>query len=491
MKKILYGSLLLSILQSILFWHKCPGISVILFVIPTILVILYNLKENDMIKNKKAILWSVPIILLSLTYFIFNNILFQLFNIPVIFALIIIMCIKITGRDISENRFIRNIVKRIFKPIGILFEFIGDFEMDEFFEKQKNNQSEKIKNIKRVGKSILISIPVILIIIALLSSADSVFGDLFSSITEFISKAFESDTFSDNLLRIVLILMYFVYIACFIISFAKKEEEDYYQRKDRKIKLSSLTTNMILISLNIIYFIFSVIQFKYLFMNAGKTADFDYATYARTGFFQLMFVSFINLALLRITKQNKDEFVKILKAMLIIFTIVIVISAMFRMYLYEQEYGYTHLRIFVYFILATEILMLIPILINIYTQKIDTFDISLKIIISMYIILNFINVDYIIASNNINRYLEDPENNKLDYSYILYSMGIDAMEEKIRILNIDTEGLSYAKKDYINRIKDTVKNNLRHYKNAYKDISWQEWNLSKFKTYNLLKNMDL
>ena len=55
MKKILYGSLLLSILQSILFWHKSPGISVILFTIPTILVILYNLKEQKMIKNKKGI----------------------------------------------------------------------------------------------------------------------------------------------------------------------------------------------------------------------------------------------------------------------------------------------------------------------------------------------------------------------------------------------------------------------------------------------------
>jgi len=53
MKKILYSSLLLSILQSILFWDKSLGISVILFTIPTILVILYNLKEKGKIKNKK------------------------------------------------------------------------------------------------------------------------------------------------------------------------------------------------------------------------------------------------------------------------------------------------------------------------------------------------------------------------------------------------------------------------------------------------------
>lgn len=44
-------------------------------------------------------------------------------------------------------------------------------------------------------------------------------------------------------------------------------------------------------------------------MNAGKTSDFDYATYARTGFIQLMFVSFINLALLKITRETKGKLI--------------------------------------------------------------------------------------------------------------------------------------------------------------------------------------
>lgn len=494
MKKILYSSLLLSILQSMLFWHKNPGISVILFIIPTVLVILYNFKEKDMIKNKKGILWSIPIVLLSLTYFIFNNVFFQMLNVPVMFVLIIIMCMETTGRKISENRFIRNILKKAFKPFGILFDFISDFEMDEFLEKQKDNQSEKIKTIKKVGKSILIAIPVVLIIIILLSSADSVFGNLFSSITQIISKAFKSDTFSENLLRIVLIIFYFVYISGFIIAFLKKEDDENYEGEDKKKNFSILTTNMILVSLNIIYLIFSIIQFKYLFINAGKTSDFDYATYARKGFFQLMFVSFINLALLKVTKQSKDEFVKILKTLLIIFTIVIVISAMFRMHLYEQEYGYTYLRLFVYFILATEILILVPILMNIYGmcgQKFDTFNVSLKIILCMYIVLNFINIDYIIASNNIDRYLQDPENNRLDAYYISNNTGSDAVDEKLKLYNIDEEKLSYEQKKYINTAKEIIRYDLKNYKETYKHMNWQEWNLSKWKAYNLLKNLDL
>ena len=118
MKKMLYGSLLLSILWSILFWSKSPGISMIIFIIPVILVILYNLKQNQKIKNKKGIYWCIPIILLSLTYFIFNNLFFQILNIPIMMILIIIMCIDITEEKVSENKFIRNIISKIFKPFS-------------------------------------------------------------------------------------------------------------------------------------------------------------------------------------------------------------------------------------------------------------------------------------------------------------------------------------------------------------------------------------
>ena len=135
----------------------------------------------------------------------------------------------------------------------------------------------------------------------------------------------EIKTINDLLGRLLVIAFSFVYIAGFIIAFAKSEKHEETEEKTSGIKLSDLTIKMLLVSLNIIYLLFSIIQFKYLFMNAGRTSDFDYATYARTGFFQLMFVSFINFALLHICKKSEENN-KFLKIMLIIFTIIIVIS---------------------------------------------------------------------------------------------------------------------------------------------------------------------
>lgn len=492
MKKILYSSLFLSILQSILFWHKSPGISIAIFLTATIILTIYNLKEKEMIKNKKGILWAIPIELLGLTYFIYNNTFFKILNVPVILVLFVIMYMSITKIKITENKFLRQILGMIFRPFVILFDFISDFDMDKFFEKKKENQNNKSNDVKKVGKSLLIAIPVILVIIILLSSADSVFGSIFSNFTKVISKILEVQTISDLLGRILVIVIAFVYITGLMVTFIKNEDKE-EKEESTGIKLSDLTIKILLVSLNIIYLLFSIIQFKYLFMNAGKTVNLDYATYARTGFFQLMFVSFINFALLHISKKSGDKN-KFLKIMIIIFTIIIVISAAFRMHLYEQEYGYTYLRLFVYFTLMTEILVLVPILARICGQRIDTFKTTIQIIVIMYVALNFINIDKIITRNNIDKYLSNIEDESIDYYYIEEMTRTDSIKEQLRILNKSEEGLSAEAREYLVNLKSSVRTNLRWYKLQYgKEYkpTFAEWNLSKSRVISLLENVDL
>lgn len=493
MKKMLYSSLLLSILMSILFWHREPGISVVLFIVPTLLVIYFNLKQSQKIKNKKGIYWCIPIILLSLTYFIFNNTLFQGLNIPIILALIIIMCMDMTETQLSENSFIRNVVSKIFKPFSNFKKVLGTVKVKEKIKEEKQN--EKIVFIKKLLKSLIIAVPLLLIVISLLSEADSVFENIFHEIPNYFSKLFSSVTAIDIFWRIIWIIFNFFYISSFILMFVNEEKKQETKiEKDKAQKISTFTQNTILVSLNLIYLIFSIIQFKYLFINAGKTADFDYAQYARTGFFQLMMVSLINFGILKIGKvEQKEKLNTILKITMIVFTLVIIISAIFRMYLYEQAYGYTYLRLFVYFILATEILILIPITMNLLGKNLNTFKISLEIIVTMYVILNLINIDSIIASKNINRYLKDMENKKLDVYYIMNSTGTDAIKEKIKILNQSPEGLSITAQARLNDIKRKTKiylnGNKKYYQN--KNMKWQEFNLSKNKAKEILKYIDL
>ena len=163
----------------------------------------------------------------------------------------------------------------------------------------------------------------------------------------------------------------------------------------------------------------------------------------------------------------REKFGKILKVLLVVFTIIIVISAAFRMHLYEQEYGYTYLRLFVYFTLLTEILILIPVLISVLGMKLNVFKLSLQIIVVVYVVINFINIDSIIVKNNVNKYVSDLENNTLDVSYLTRHVETNSIKEKIKILDISDEGISEEAKTRLNIVKDSIKANLRNYSILY------------------------
>ena len=205
----------------------------------------------------------------------------------------------------------------------------------------------------------------------MLASADTIF---FSKIINLLIKVFslgifESETYVDLFLRIIIILFLSVYLIALLYNIIEDNFCDYDVKTKEKKRIDKIIGNTVLTILNIVYLIFCYIQVSALFMKMGNMLDYEYATYARQGFFQLMAVSLINLSLILITfrKNNQDKrinYTKIMNICLAIFTLIILCSSFYRMYLYEQEYGYTFLRLMVYFVLITEAILIIAIIIE-------------------------------------------------------------------------------------------------------------------------------
>ena len=89
---------------------------------------------------------------------------------------------------------------------------------------------------------------------------------------------------------------------------------------------------------------------------------------------------------------------------MIFLTLIIIASSFIRMYLYETTYGYTILRLGVYIILITEVLLLIPTLIYIFNPKFKILRSYLYITIFVYTFINLFSIEKIITENNIKRY---------------------------------------------------------------------------------------
>lgn len=493
MRKAVYGSLFLSILHSILFFGQDLGISVLLFAIPAVFLLIMMLKEHNKIKNDKALYLAIPILLLSSTYLFFNNEFFNVINmiaIPFLLGVMIVWTISDTfkirtlfGKSVNlvigSLEFIPNVLKRIKEALVL----------------KKNDEEDKNKKIKQIGIGILCSLPLLIIILALLISADGIFANMFGELYDQIMYIFNVEFW----LRIILIAIVFIYLVCIIYNIVFKEStlnSDNSNPFTWNLKVDGTIVNTVLTIINVVYLLFSSIQIlyvvRYLFINPlSMTSDFEFAEYARQGFFQLMLVSFINFVIIIITNSNNKEknidnkYTKIMNVLMSVFTIIIAVSAFMRMSLYEREYGYTFLRLMVYVILTTEIIMIIPTIIYIIKGKFNIFKTYFIIAITMYTIVNFINIDATIARKNVNRYIEQKDistKREIDFSYLRYNTGTDAIPEIVRLYNNVSD----------EKLKREINNYLySQYNDVKEERNWQEFNISKQRAKDILKKINL
>lgn len=437
MTSIFIGAIVFSIWCVTLFFGKKVGLSAFLFAVPLTIFIIAILEKNKKIVNKKAILLVIPIALLSSTYFIFNNSFFNALNFFVIPVLIIVMILRLFGEEFKiKLNFVLEMFAVVFSPLGNVksaFENLGDTINKKF---KVNINSENKGKIKKVIKAVLITLPIAIVIIALLSSADANFANIFRSIGSVIGNALGEIEISNVFARIILIFCAFVYLMCFldyiVLRYKRKvqEEEDFKKKHE-----DNFTIKMILGVLNVVYLIFCVLQIKALF---EVSDSLNLSHFAREGFFQLMAVSLINLVMLLIAKKSENEeekksnrYINTMCVIMVVFTLIILISAVLRMYLYENAFGYTLLRLLVYCSLFAEAVLLIPTVLYILDRKVSLTKSYFAILLTVYICMNFANFDYIIAKRNVDRYVET---GKIDIDYLVENTGTDATYQLIRVI---------------------------------------------------------
>ena len=490
--KILIGALFLSLWQSLLFWKQDLGISVLLFTIPIIWITTKLLKGN--IKNKKALLISIPIIVLSSTYFIFDNLTFYLINIvliPILYLIMIIWAIS----DFQIKSIIYKIILMIFEPLNYIGDVIKTV-LKEFNPKEKDEQIGEKKEKNNIFKAVCFTGIIALIVIGLLCSADNEFAKIFSTIFKDINIFNVSELTG----RIIIIIIAFFYFAGFFMNMLDKENGLKEFEKDEKAeKKESYTIRMMITVLNLVYLVFCFTQIKVLFTEQ----NIKYSEFARKGFFQLMIVSLINIVMILKANNKKlketkkqEKYKKTMCIVMVIFTLIIIISAFARMTLYQQNYGYTRLRILVDYTLITEIILLIPTIIYILKNKIDLIKTYFVIIITMYCLVNFINIDKIIMKNNFNRY---KETGYIDLNYLMEMNNSDLIEQLLELK--DTE-FKYSEKAYsqsdtdkqeiqeqIGKQQRELNGYLASWKKSFNEThTLAEFNLPKMRAKSILNN---
>ncbi len=466
--------LLLALWNVILFYGNDLGLNVVLFMIPLLTFVYIFLRKNEKINNKKGLLYLIPMSLLSLTYLLFDDTSFSALNciaITVLFGVLYVFTIKPVDR-LSE------LVDEAISLLVVPITYIGNF-----FRVSTAKIREKIKVSKKARKillSCLIVLPIVLIVVSLLSSADLIFGELFDKIFGGIIDFIEDVIFDDFFGRLIVFIIVFFAIGTSMMYILY----EYPKKNDKKIvketKTRDVFTIKLLVSvLNVIYIIFDVIQIKSLMLHSVATT-INYAEYARRGFFELLIVSVINIAIILVskkfeTKDNEKEFnyINIMNVLMVFLTIIIIVSSFLRMNLYESAYGYTTLRLLVYVALMTETILMIPTVMYIFNSNIKIFKSYIVIILCAYVITNYMDIDYLVARRNVNRYYV---NEKIDIDY-LKNYGYDNIPVLVELYN-KTDDLY---------VKEELREYLTIMKEDIDQYSVFTFKLSRYKAYKALE----
>jgi hypothetical protein len=274
-------------------------------------------------------------------------------------------------------------------------------------------------------------LPVLLIFGLLFASADAVFKDLFSELTN-LSTLWQT-IFSPRILLTALFSVALSGMLFYVVSDSDKPADAQVAKKAYNTELT-----VMLGMVNILFFTFVIIQAVYLFggHNVVLGSDISYAEYGRKGFFELVWVAigvfglgFVlkGWDLLRTHKLNM-----MLLYALIAQVSIIILSALRRLSLYEEAYGFSELRLYAHLFVFFIVIAFALLVMALQRKWLDTTFLYRLVLLGIgYVLLvNVINVPALVARQNL---ANPPQNGQVDYNYIM-SLSPDALPSQREVL---------------------------------------------------------
>ncbi len=300
--------------------------------------------------NKKAYLLIIPIVLIIISNLVLKvlkgnldgtNQLLNIIVLPLLISTYLFMLVRSDFKVSLENMFL---VFKLFPKN--LFKNLKFIKIDT--NKEKN---DKVINIIF---GTIIGVFISGLILVLLTSADAYFDKFLSSIVTNINVNF-------NLWYVIKGIIYFVILFVIGINLFKNKEIALKESKMSRVNKTVVTTMLFIV--NFVFVLFLISEISKLCGNFLKVPKgYIYSSYAREGFFQLLFVTLINFGIILylIYKTNlvkEDKKVKYLVLSLISFSIFLIFNSYYRMFLYIGRFGFTNLRLQVILFLFMEIIL--------------------------------------------------------------------------------------------------------------------------------------
>lgn len=205
-------------------------------------------------------------------------------------------------------------------------------------------------------------------------------------------------------------------------------------------RLDGAVSVMVLAGLDALYLFFIGVQSAALFGGEEYLAKMgiSYAEYARSGFFQLTFVTVLNLAVVLALLQLSGREGRLWRAVQVLSTLlaalsgVILVSAGWRMTLYVLTYGLSFKRALTYWGMVMMALLLGAVCVRVWKEGFRFFRFAAVAVLAGWLALNYAGVGRVVAGYNVGAYLSG-QLEQLDLVYLseLPYEALPVLEEKL------------------------------------------------------------
>ena len=304
----------------------------------------------------------------------------------------------------------------------------------------------KMATLRSAALGAAVAAGLLLIVMPLLISADSVFGSAVDGAWDTVIRAFQPREATSRIVCVLVaapVLFGLLWgFTCWDFNGEDPAAPQAVAGKGHVVHAAALPGAIVVLAvLDAVYLVFVAVQFVYLFGGAESAAMFGgYAEYARSGFFQLVGVVAINIAValpcerlaVASGKGAARAFSVALTCLLVASSFVMLASALMRMVFYVEAFGLTILRCLTFLGMAFSAVLLGALIAKLARPSLNFFAVFVYVGCVLWIAFNLVNVDARIADYNVDRYIGG-QLEQIDESY-LFALSPDARPAVERLL---------------------------------------------------------
>ncbi len=332
-------SLLLSLFFIIFlwsFWSKdvfALGINFALYLASVTLFFVSRLRKN-LKYSTSDLAWIIPLLLLSLSFALYENPFFKaccLLAFPIVLSLFYSYAWVDKKKEIDwDGLFIAKIIKHVFSFFTFLITS-ARLSFNAIYDKEKTKRGM----VKRILIGLALLLFSLLIIVPFLSSADPLFAQklkpFYDAIIDILSASIVA--------KIIVFIVLSIGTLASLLAWGRSQE---IAGATKEANRDMVITSIVLGGILIIYLLFLWIQLDRLWVGALPFDFKETESLVKSGFWQLLFLSLVNLAIFFFLYRKTAPIGQKLLGIFSFASILLLVSSAHRMALYVTYYGFSY-----------------------------------------------------------------------------------------------------------------------------------------------------